>query len=955
MAEPIPYDEVADVLPPPPAAPAASPPRKMKMDPPEERREWTSQYTNHPTGDYDRDYSEEDEEDEEDEGYSIASFDTAWLDQEIQSQQQQQQQREPRGSTASGSLRIVSPTKSPRKRFHKIASPFSTAPPGSSTPSPTTINEKSLVAADTKSSTPTTRKNHNKDENVVSASQLCTKYYHSYSTKLQTYWRNQRVACIWFGLYVVTNMLAFFTKAHKYATHPDHEVPRQVFGSCVAVARGSASALNFNACLILLPLCKHVWTWVQTKSTKVRCTNTNTNLAAWLPLDHLVQIHTLVGMVFGFFCVLHCLAHACDFYRFAHHPYPDDLAMLFPHMDANSIPVDPSERWEFLLSQPAAKSGIVMVVCMILAYSMIVIHRRSGGYYNLFWYSHHLLLVMLATLMFHGRGQLLESFQSIYWVGLPLLLYGIPRLWREVARLGNHCRKGGSTKVLDLSVLSPGNVVVLRLTKPSHWNQDKRHCAGMYANLNIPYLSMLQWHPFTISSAPSDDYIEFHIRPVGDWTGQLYQLARSFSKQSIGSHMNADDMVPPAPLQPSPPGTPLLQGEGGQEVDHPHDIEEAASGGCMADGNDVTENNNPTTAIATTTSPGRNALQENSDSNNRIAKNSRQWLWDRGSSLLNLGTLAGTPGSSTSATATNRAHRNSSDFPFDDELPRQQRTPKTRPFPLQDLVVKVDGPLGTPSLGYSNHRVVALIGAGIGITPMFSIVKELLVGAINSHQMSNKTEHVYLIWTFRDRCAMDWFASLIHDVLLLHRQQQQEVEQGHEGQKRCVLEMRFYVTNKSTQSPSTSGTASNSFSSSGGVSSRPADEADDEGSYSDSYSSGITGTGSSKRVSDCDGVTNHEDASSTGEATSSSSSALTVQYGRRPHWSYELSRIHRHHQVQHDQQPSNTSSTPQQNQKCGIFVCGPSRMAKEIRSVSTQISQQDPNFHFYCREERFSF
>jgi FAD-binding domain len=45
----------------------------------------------------------------------------------------------------------------------------------------------------------------------------------------------------------------------------------------------------------------------------------------------------------------------------------------------------------------------------------------------------------------------------------------------------------------------------------------------------VPYLSNTQWHPFTVSSAPNDDFLEFHIGPVGDWTTDLYKLATALT------------------------------------------------------------------------------------------------------------------------------------------------------------------------------------------------------------------------------------------------------------------------------------------------------------------------------------------------------------------------------------------------------------------------------------------
>ena len=61
-------------------------------------------------------------------------------------------------------------------------------------------------------------------------------------------------------------------------------------------------------------------------------------------------------------------------------------------------------------------------------------------------------------------------------------------------------------------------VVELRLTLPRRrlagfGGFDYR--AGQYASLRVPEISRLEWHPFTISSAPCDDFLMFHIKAVG--------------------------------------------------------------------------------------------------------------------------------------------------------------------------------------------------------------------------------------------------------------------------------------------------------------------------------------------------------------------------------------------------------------------------------------------------------
>jgi NADPH oxidase 1 len=48
-----------------------------------------------------------------------------------------------------------------------------------------------------------------------------------------------------------------------------------------------------------------------------------------------------------------------------------------------------------------------------------------------------------------------------------------------------------------------------------------KYKAGQWLFLNVPEVSRQQWHPFTITSCPYDDYISVHVRQVGDFTRAL--------------------------------------------------------------------------------------------------------------------------------------------------------------------------------------------------------------------------------------------------------------------------------------------------------------------------------------------------------------------------------------------------------------------------------------------------
>lgn len=44
---------------------------------------------------------------------------------------------------------------------------------------------------------------------------------------------------------------------------------------------------------------------------------------------------------------------------------------------------------------------------------------------------------------------------------------------------------------------------------------------GQYVLIQCPAISSLQWHPFTLTSAPEEDFFSVHVRAAGDWTRAL--------------------------------------------------------------------------------------------------------------------------------------------------------------------------------------------------------------------------------------------------------------------------------------------------------------------------------------------------------------------------------------------------------------------------------------------------
>ncbi|KAJ2770426.1 hypothetical protein IWQ57_002668 [Coemansia nantahalensis] len=144
--------------------------------------------------------------------------------------------------------------------------------------------------------------------------------------------------------------------------------------------------------------------------------------------------------------------------------------------------------------------------------------RFRNKHFNTFWNLHHLFVVYFACFSIHGGFCLLKKnlppFCSTgaafykYWAPSGVL-YLFERLAREI-RANVRAKNMRVQKV----ILHPGKVLEVQFHKPLRF----KSLAGQYAFLNCPAVSTEQWHPFTLTSAPEEDYVSMHIRVTGDWT-----------------------------------------------------------------------------------------------------------------------------------------------------------------------------------------------------------------------------------------------------------------------------------------------------------------------------------------------------------------------------------------------------------------------------------------------------
>jgi len=85
------------------------------------------------------------------------------------------------------------------------------------------------------------------------------------------------------------------------------------------------------------------------------------------------------------------------------------------------------------------------------------------------------------------------------WFVVPGAIYLIEALVKIICI----CSPLGITDIQEAKLL-PSRVVHLAIKRPAHFDYN----AGDYVFINIPSISKIEWHPFTISSAPEQNGIK---------------------------------------------------------------------------------------------------------------------------------------------------------------------------------------------------------------------------------------------------------------------------------------------------------------------------------------------------------------------------------------------------------------------------------------------------------------
>ncbi|KAI8322404.1 hypothetical protein GQ54DRAFT_288119 [Martensiomyces pterosporus] len=291
---------------------------------------------------------------------------------------------------------------------------------------------------------------------------------------------------VYFGVWIMIQVALFTIAYFQLQGNPVWSNMHKLLGTTFLTARASALALHVDTALVLYPVCRTTITWVR-----------RTPLNRVIPFDHALLFHQIIGYSIVLFTFVHAASHYYNYYLV---------------MKATGV-----SYWFLMFATGHGLTGnTMMAVILVMGYTAREKVRRR--HFNWFWNLHHLFVVYFALFSIHGSFCLLKynlppycvrggSFWK-FWVGS-----GVLYLFERLAREFRAERRSRAMKVQKV-ILHPSKVVEVQLRKPSGFNG----LAGQYAFINCPAVSTQQWHPFTLTSAPEEDYVSMHIRVCGDWT-----------------------------------------------------------------------------------------------------------------------------------------------------------------------------------------------------------------------------------------------------------------------------------------------------------------------------------------------------------------------------------------------------------------------------------------------------
>lgn len=431
-------------------------------------------------------------------------------------------------------------------------------------------------------------------KNIHSLLQTISKSFHYISTQIAQI----IILSVWLG----ANVYLFVANYNKY-DQPEWFYTKEILGDALPMARASAACLNLNCSLVLLPVCKHSLETMRRILSRSRKLHKITDEAIHFHklVAYSILFWTLIHYYAHIFNVeRYNLALLVP--NSPEQDFPGQNASELAHLLSVATNLNPLTTYTDMpvisvYSLVGGFTGIIASTSFLVIFvsSMEYIRRH---FFEVFWFSHHMFVVFFGALVVHGLGKQVKRLDNYgcdenndqncdtchcpyknttilsetgnkpfknaqdlencfndancndpvfagtelttwKWLIGPILLYTFERLIRFV----NIFRTVEVIRVVE----HPSNVMQLDMRKMNvlskFFGKNPRFTrgqVGQYISVNVPEVSMMEWHPFTLTSAPESDLLSVYIRCYGDWTKAVQKYLKKCGTDHVEPVVSID-------------------------------------------------------------------------------------------------------------------------------------------------------------------------------------------------------------------------------------------------------------------------------------------------------------------------------------------------------------------------------------------------------------------------------
>ncbi|XP_065579570.1 dual oxidase-like isoform X2 [Artemia franciscana] len=311
---------------------------------------------------------------------------------------------------------------------------------------------------------------------------------------ITTYLEENRQNIFYLFVFYVITITLFLERFIYYSYMSEHTDLRHIMGVGIAITRGSAASLSFCYCILLLTMSRNLITKLKEFS-----------IQQYIPLDAYVPFHKICALTALFFSMIHTAGHVVNFYHVSTQPV-EHLKCLSREL---SLPGDFQPKFTYwLFGTMTGLTGVVLFVIMmvIFIFAHPMVRKKAFKY---FWLTHSLYIALYLFALIHGLARLTgEPRFWIFFIG-PGIVFTLDK----VISL--------RTRYMELDIIEtellPSDVIKVKFYRPPNF----KYLSGHWVRLSCTGIKPEEFHSFTLTSAPNENFLSVHIKAQGPWTWKL--------------------------------------------------------------------------------------------------------------------------------------------------------------------------------------------------------------------------------------------------------------------------------------------------------------------------------------------------------------------------------------------------------------------------------------------------